>query len=91
MTRSRFRPQLVRRLRRWWHRILRRKTETWRFKRQDPLTISVDEAAELVGIAPDTIRRAVSRCENIGFPVIKAGRRYVALQVPLLTVLGVNQ
>ncbi len=27
MTRSRFRPQPVRRLRRWWHRILRRKTD----------------------------------------------------------------
>ncbi len=61
---------------------------TWHYQRQDRLTISVDEAAELVGIAPDTIRRAVIRCENIGFPVIKAGRRYVVLQVPPLTVLG---
>ena len=64
---------------------------TWHYQRREPLTMSVDEAAELVGIAPDTIRRAVSRGESIGFPVIKTGRRYVVPRVPLLTVLGVNQ
>lgn len=64
---------------------------TWHYQRRDPLTMSVDDAAELVGIAPDTIRRAVSRGEDIGFPVIKAGRRYAVPKSPLLTMLGVDQ
>lgn len=51
----------------------------------------VDEAADLVGMHPDTIRRAVARGENIGFPVFKAGRRYVVPKKPLYRALGIEE
>ena len=52
--------------------------------------ISVFEASKLVGIHPDTIYRAVARGENIGFPVIKAGRAYVVPKRPLYDLLGIE-
>ena len=53
--------------------------------------MSVDEASNLVGISPDTIRKAVRNGENIGFPVIKAGRRYVVPKKPLHDMLGITE
>ena len=53
--------------------------------------MSVDEASNLVGISPVTIRKAVRNGENIGFPVIKAGRRYVVPKKPLHTMLGITE
>ena len=53
--------------------------------------MSVDEASNLVGISPDTIRKAVRNGENIGFPVIKAGRRYVVPKKPLYNLLGITE
>lgn len=53
--------------------------------------MSVQEASDLVGISSDTIRNAVKRGENIGFPVIKAGRRYVVPKKPLYAVLGIEE
>ena len=53
--------------------------------------MGVDDAADLVGIHPDTIRAAVKRGENIGFPVIKAGRRYVVPKKPLYNLLGIEE
>ncbi|MCT1491334.1 helix-turn-helix domain-containing protein [Corynebacterium sanguinis] len=57
----------------------------------NPHVIDVDDAARLVGIHPDTIRAAVKRGESIGFPVIRAGRRYVVPVRPLLAVLGLDE
>lgn len=53
--------------------------------------MSVDEASNLVGISPDTIRKAVRNGENIGFPVLKAGRRYVVPKKPLYNLLGITE
>lgn len=53
--------------------------------------MSIDEASNLVGISADTIRKAVRNGENIGFPVLKAGRRYVVPKKPLYTMLGINE
>lgn len=52
--------------------------------------MSVEEAADLVDISADTIRSAVKRGENIGFPVFKAGRRYVVPIKPLHNLLGIT-
>ncbi|ATW58454.1 hypothetical protein SEA_C3PO_54 [Corynebacterium phage C3PO] len=68
-------------------KVWNRKTYKWE---PHPHVISVDEAADLVGIAPDTIRSAVRRGEDIGFPVIKAGRRYVVPRRPLEKLLGIE-
>lgn len=53
--------------------------------------MTISEAADLVGIDEDTIRKAVKRGENIGFPVIKAGRRYVVPKKPLHNLLGIKE
>lgn len=65
----------------------------WRTRRweENQYVMTVDEAAELIGIHPDTIRAAVKRGENIGFPVIKAGRRYVVPKHPLHRILGIKK
>lgn len=62
-------------------------TQRWE---ANPHVIDVLDAADLVGIHPDTIRAAVKRGENIGFPVIKAGRRYVVPKKPLYNLLGIE-
>lgn len=64
------------------------RTQQWE-KNQHVMT--VDEAAELISIHPDTIRAAVKRGEKIGFPVIKAGRRYVVPKRPLHRILGIEE
>lgn len=64
--------------------------ETRRYE-DNPYVIDVLDAAQLVGIHPDTIRAAVKRGENIGFPVIKAGRRYVVPKKPLYNLLGIEE
>ena len=53
--------------------------------------MSVDEASNLVGVSADTIRKAVRNGENIGFPVFKAGRRYVVPKKPLYNLLGITE
>lgn len=53
--------------------------------------ISIDAAATLVGMHPDTIRRAVARGEDVGFPVFKAGRRYTVAKKPLYRLLGIEE
>lgn len=53
--------------------------------------MSVDEASNLVGMSADTIRKAVRNGENIGFPVLKAGRRYVVPKKPLYNLLGITE
>ena len=53
--------------------------------------MSVDEASNLVGMSADTIRKAVRNGENIGFPVLKAGRRYVVPKKPLHDMLGIKE
>lgn len=55
------------------------------------LTMSIDDAAELINIAPDTIRAAVRRGEDVGFPVIRAGRAYRVPRRPLMQVLGIQE
>lgn len=61
----------------------------YQYSRNDN-TISVDDAAKLVDISPDTIRSAVHRGENIGFPVIRAGRAYRVPRRPLYAILGIE-
>jgi predicted DNA-binding transcriptional regulator AlpA len=63
------------------------KTHKWE---PHPHVIDVRQAANLVGIAPSTIYDAVKRGEDIGFPVIKAGRRYVVPRRPLEKLLGIE-
>lgn len=53
--------------------------------------MSVEEASDLVGIGADTIRKAIRNGEDIGFPVFKAGRRYVVPRRPLLALLGITE
>ena len=59
-------------------------------RRKASHVMSVEEAADLVDISADTIRSAVKRGESIGFPVIKAGRRYVVPIKPLHNLLGIT-
>lgn len=58
---------------------------------REGLTMSVNEAAKLVNISPDTIRAAVRRGEDVGFPVFKAGRAYKVPRRPLLRLMGLEE
>lgn len=54
----------------------------------EPLTITVAEAAVLLGVSRNSAYEAAGRGE---IPVIRIGRRLLVLRGPLLALLGVEE
>jgi hypothetical protein len=53
------------------------------------LTVTIPEAAEILGVDPDAAYRAVKRGE-FPVPTIRVGRRIVVPAAPLRAVLGID-
>lgn len=56
-----------------------------------PHVLGINDVAPLINVSPSTIRRAVRNGEDLGFPVIKAGRKYVVPRRPLFALLGIKE
>jgi|LSQX01.1.fsa_nt_gb hypothetical protein len=65
-------------------------TTGWKHGTHDNV-ITITQAARLTGMHPDTLRAAVRRGENVGFPIFKAGRRYTVPKRPLYNLLGITE
>lgn len=61
----------------------------WSHLRHDHV-ITVEEAASLVGITAPTLRAAARRGDDVGFPIIRAGRAYAVPRRPLYALLGLE-
>lgn len=61
----------------------------WSHLRHDHV-ITIEEAARLVGITAPTLRAAARRGEDVGFPIIRAGRAYAVPRRPLYALLGLE-
>ena len=58
--------------------------------RQHDHVMTIEEAARLVGITAPTLRAAARRGDDVGFPIIRAGRAYAVPRRPLYALLGLE-